>query len=232
MNRPATEPTTIGARDGYDRWSAFYDEDDNPLVGLEEPVFAELAGEVAGREVLDVGCGTGRHAIRLARAGARVTGIDFSPGMLARAAAKPGAEPVRFIEHDLHAALPFDGGSFDLVACCLALDHIADMHPLFAEMGRVCRTQGRIVVTTLHPAMSLRGVRARFNDPATGGKVMLDSPVHRVSDYINAAIGAGLRLDHISEHEPGDDLIRRLPRAEPYRGWPMLLAMRLAPPAR
>src|SRR5688572_13307737 len=91
----------LPTREGYDRWAPTYDTDGNPLVALEEPLVERLMGEVEGLDVLDVGCGTGRHAIRLAAAGARVRGIDFSEAMLDQARQKPGAERVEFRGHDL-----------------------------------------------------------------------------------------------------------------------------------
>ena len=72
-----------GVRGGYDRWSVVYDHDANPLPPLEEPLVHAALGKVFGRTVLDLGCGTGRHALWLAQAGASVTAVDFSEGMLA-----------------------------------------------------------------------------------------------------------------------------------------------------
>src|SRR5262245_47416832 len=108
-------------REGYDRWAAVYDHDANPLPALEEPYVREAAGEVRGLDVLDLGCGTGRHAAWLAMAGAKVTALDFSEGMLEKARAKPGNEGVRFVVHDLHSPLPFPNASFDLVISGLVL---------------------------------------------------------------------------------------------------------------
>src|SRR5690242_9664115 len=81
----------LPTREGYDQWAATYDSDGNPLIALEEPLVAELLGDVRRLRVLDVGCGTGRHALRLAQAGAYVTAIDFSAAMLEQAKRKPGA---------------------------------------------------------------------------------------------------------------------------------------------
>src|SRR3712207_887103 len=102
-------------RSGYDRWAAVYDHDANPLQALEGPVVREAIGNVRGLNALDMGCGTGRHALWLAAGGATVTAVDFSEGMLAEARGKPGAEAIRFIVHDLHLPLPFAAGQFDLV---------------------------------------------------------------------------------------------------------------------
>ena len=92
-----TERLVLPTQEGYDRWSEIYDDEDNSLVLLEEPHVDRLLNDVHGLSVLDVGCGTGRHAIRLALRGARVTAIDFSAGMLRKARQKPGAERVIFI---------------------------------------------------------------------------------------------------------------------------------------
>ena len=72
-------------RTGYDRWALVYDHDGNPLVALEEPFVRVAVGDVRGQAVLDLGCGTGRHTLWLAQAGATVTAVDFSEGMLAAA---------------------------------------------------------------------------------------------------------------------------------------------------
>ena len=188
-----------------------------------------LLGEVKGLTVLDVGCGTGRHAIRLAAAGAIVHALDFSAGMLEKARKKPGAAGVRFQVHDLAEPLPFPAGTFDRVLCGLVVDHIADLAGLFGEMLRVCRPTGCVVVTVMHPALMLRGVQARFNDPESGQVIRPASQAHELSDYILAAARAGCVFDHLSEHRVDDALAQRLERARRYLNWPMLFVMRLLP---
>ena len=83
------DPERLSVQEGYDRWSKVYDTDGNPLFVLEEPIVRDWLGNVAGRVVADVGCGTGRHAAWLADAGARVVAFDVSEGMMARAKARP-----------------------------------------------------------------------------------------------------------------------------------------------
>ena len=219
----------VPAREGYDRWAASYDTEGNPLLALEEPEVDRALGDVLGRDLLDVGCGTGRHAIRLALAGARVTAIDFSEPMLAKARAKPGAERVRFLLHDVAAPLPFADASFDRVLCALVLEHVADPRAFFAELGRVTRPDGRAVVTAMHPAMFLRGVSARFLDEASGELLRPRSYVLQLSDYVMGAQDAGLRILALSEHAADETLAARVPRAAKYVGWPMLLVMILTP---
>ena len=227
---PHTEPIDLlPTRDGYDRWAAIYDEDGNPLTALEEPWLDRLLGDVRGLAVADIGCGTGRHAIRLAVAGAVVQALDFSEVMLERARSKAGTSNIVFRVHDLAQPLPFADKTFDRVVCGLVIDHIADLGGLFREMHRVCRPSGFVVVSVMHPAMMLRGVQARFKDPATGRETRPASCPHQLSDYIMAAAQAGFAFDHLSEHAVDEALANQLERARKYLGWPMLFLMRLEP---
>ncbi len=224
---PALEVVPTEA--GYDRWAEIYDSEDNPLVLLERQHLGSMIGDVSGLGVADIGCGTGRHAVQLALAGARVMAVDFSEAMLARARAKTGAEAVTFLRHNLAKPLPLKSASFDRVLCCLVLDHIAELEKLFLELGRLCHKDGFVVVSVMHPAMSLRGVQARFTDPASGQRIGPRSHLHQMSDYVMAAVRAGLAIDHMSEHAVDARLAARCPRAEKYLDWPMLLLMRLLP---
>ncbi len=223
----APAPDIVATREGYDRWASIYDGEDNPLIALEEPQVDALLGPVHGLAVGDIGAGTGRHALRLAAAGARVTAVDFSAGMLTKARAKPGAERITFIAHDLQQPWPLADEAFDRVVCGLVLEHVANLDFFFGELGRVCRPDGLIVVSAMHPAMMLRGITARFTDPATGRETRPRSHDHQIGDFVMAAIQAGLHLDHLGEHAVDEALAGRMPRARKYLGWPMLLMMRL-----
>jgi len=224
------EPTVVPTREGYDRWSELYDDDGNPLIVLEEPHLARMLGDVKGLRVADVGTGTGRHAVRLARLGARVVALDFSEGMLAKARAKAGAQSVGFVRADCSVCLPLADARFDAVVCALLADHLASLPALFAELARICRPSGSVVLSSIHPALHLRGVRARFTDPSTGQKIYPAAHDHQVSDFVMAAVRAGLRFEEICELPCTDALAAAVPRAAQYLGWPMLLAMRLTRP--
>jgi ubiquinone/menaquinone biosynthesis C-methylase UbiE len=139
----------------YDRWSTVYDHDGNPLVALEEPVVRAMLDDlpaINGLSALDLGCGTGRHALHLAERGARVTALDFSEGMLEQARAKPGAERITFIHHDAAAnPLPFEPASFDLLVSALVLEHVPDLAHFFAQSKRVLKP-GALASPTPTPA--------------------------------------------------------------------------------
>jgi SAM-dependent methyltransferase len=231
-NSSAAPIELLSTKHGYDLWAAIYDTEDNPLIAIEEPWVDRLLGDVRGLSVADIGCGTGRHAIRLASAGAVVQALDFSAGMLERAQAKAQGLNINFRIHDLAEPLPFVNESFDRVICGLVIDHIADLTGLFREMHRICRPSGFVIVSVMHPAMMLRGVQARFHDPASGREIRPASCPHQLSDYIMAAVRAGFILDHLSEHMVDEALANRLERAQRYVGWPLLFLMRLGTGSR
>lgn len=228
MITQARSPGSSAIRDGYDRWSLVYDHDANPLPALEEPFVREQLGSVRGVAVLDLGCGTGRHSLWLASAGAVVTALDISKGMLAQARLKPGADAVQFVLHDLENRFPFENGSFDRVVSGLVLEHVKDLDHFFFEVRRVLRPEGRVVLTTMHPAMFLRGSQARFTDPDSGEIVQPGSYPHQISDFVMAALRNNLSLLHLGEHSANAEFASQYPRCEKYIGWPMLLVLGLA----
>jgi ubiquinone/menaquinone biosynthesis C-methylase UbiE len=214
-------------RQGYDRWAQVYDHDANPLPALEEPYMRQVIGDVRGLDVLDLGCGTGRHALWLAGDGAVVTAVDFSQGMLLEARRKPNAESIRFVVHDLLERLPFPEEAFDLVVSGLVLEHLQNLEHFFRETHRVLKPDGLAVISAMHPAMFLRGSQARFTDPATGEIVHPGSYAHRMGDIIMAAIRAGFRMEGIDEYTPDSGFAALYPRAEKYVGWPMLIILKM-----
>lgn len=106
---------------------------------------ADLLGPVDGLDALDVCTGTGILALELAARGARVTGIDFSPAMLARARYKLNGEPVKFLLADA-ARMDFPDQFFDVSTISMALHEmpLQVMHRVLAEMRRV--TRDRVLV--------------------------------------------------------------------------------------
>jgi ubiquinone/menaquinone biosynthesis C-methylase UbiE len=132
-------------------------------------------GDLRGRRVLDVGCGTGRLAAALAKeARAKVWGIDGSAEMVAVARETLPADVG--VRQGSAEALPFRDGWFDRVTMSLVL-HLLDRPTALAEARRVVRDDGRIAISTFHPDHfasywllpyfpSIRGIdEARFPTP-------------------------------------------------------------------
>ena len=225
-----TNRVDVDTRTGYDRWSAIYDKELNPLVLLEEPVVRAWLPDLADRRVADVGCGTGRHTVWLADAGASVDAFDFSLGMMAKARAKLTAHGVRFHEHALPDPIPAADGTFDVTLLALVADHLADLPASYRELARVTRPGGQVIVTVLHPAMNLLGLTARFTDPTDGREIRVAAFEHTYADYVMGVLRSGLLIEELVERKADAELAARTPRAKKYLGWPLLLAMRLRKP--
>jgi SAM-dependent methyltransferase len=137
----------------YDRFAEAYSaETENSLVNAyyERPAMLALAGDVAGRRILDAGCGAGPLAAALRDRGAIVTGIDASAGMLALARRRLGDDVALHLV-DLNDRLPFADGAFDDVVASLVLHYLEDWGPTLAEMRRVLRPGGRLIASVDHP---------------------------------------------------------------------------------
>ncbi|MFG3437423.1 class I SAM-dependent methyltransferase [Nonomuraea sp. NPDC047897] len=108
---------------------------------------ARVAAVRAGERVLDVGTGTGALAVRLARAGAEVTGVDLAPALVETARRLAGAEglPVRYEVGDAEA-LPYGDAAFDVVVSSVGSIFAPDHGAVARELARVCRPGGRLVL--------------------------------------------------------------------------------------
>jgi ubiquinone/menaquinone biosynthesis C-methylase UbiE len=109
-----------------------------------------------GRDVLEVGCGTGLVLQRIAGFARSARGIDLSPGMLERARAR-GLDVVLGSATEL----PFDAETFDVTCSFKVLAHIPDVHGVLSEMARVTRPGGYVLAEFYNP-WSVRGLVKRF----------------------------------------------------------------------
>jgi 2-polyprenyl-6-hydroxyphenyl methylase/3-demethylubiquinone-9 3-methyltransferase len=116
------------------------------------PVRARFVAErvkLAGSRVLDVGCGGGLLAETLARAGAKVTGIDLAPGMIEVAhlhAAEQGLE----IDYRGASAEEIGPGSFDVVTCMEMLEHVPEPARMTATLANLVRPGGAVFISTIN----------------------------------------------------------------------------------
>lgn len=179
---------------GYGLWSQTYDAPLR-LFPVEEPAVHALLGGLPPCRVLDAACGTGRHGAWLAGLGHDLVGVDASPAMLARARAKL---PQARFEHGDLTALPLPDASVDAALCALALVHLPDLRPALAELARVVRPGGRIVISDVHPFLTVLGWQAQFRT-AAGGTGFVRLHRHLPSSYAQAAVEAGLTVVNLFE---------------------------------
>jgi ubiquinone/menaquinone biosynthesis C-methylase UbiE len=146
-------PDAVGPHPQYDEFAdEFVDHASNSLYNAhyDRPTCLALLGDVAGKTVLDAACGPGLYAEELVARGADVIGFDQSPRMVERAGERVSAG--RFRVHDL--ADPLDwlpDDSVDLVLFALALEYVDDRTRALAELRRVLRPDGALVLSRMHP---------------------------------------------------------------------------------
>jgi SAM-dependent methyltransferase len=185
--------------------------------GLRE-ADAHLLGEVAGRRILEIGCGSAPCARWLRTAGAEVVALDLSAGMLARAAELNRATGVGvpLVQADA-GALPFADGSMDLACSAFGgLPFVADVGAVLREVARVLRPGGRFVASVNHPMRwpfpdspdpeDLRIVSSYFDrtpyvETDDAGRTVYVEHHRTVGDWVRAVVGAGLVLDDLLEPE-------------------------------
>ncbi len=118
---------------------------------LERPSMLRLLPDLAGLDVLDLGCGPGLYAQYLVEQGARVTAVDAFAEMVDLTQTRCGPE-VRAYVQDCAAGLPMEENqSYDLVVCPLMIHYLEDWHHLLADVNRVLRPGGEFIFSTHHP---------------------------------------------------------------------------------
>jgi SAM-dependent methyltransferase len=212
----------------FDEIAAVYDE--SLPAHVVEHYLAKRAAFVAelsaGGRVLDVGCGTGALAHRLAGRGYRVVGVDPSEGMLERLRAR--AREIAVVKAS-GTALPFGEDEFDLVLTVATLHHVAEpqaVRQTLGEMTRVSRSGGRILIWDHNPrnpywSSLMRRVPQDIGEErligeqeifdglrAAGARVVSSRQLGFVPDFVPSwAMGAAAGFERLAERTPG---LRRL----------------------
>jgi len=141
-------------------WDELHGDEGNEFHRrLIEPSVLQLLDLQAGESVLDIGCGNGVLARRLAALGASVTAVDFSEEFieLARHRGNAKGKAIEYLVCDATdeaALLELGMGRFDVVTCCMTLMDIPTTEPLFRAASRLLRKTGRFVFSTMHPAFN------------------------------------------------------------------------------
>jgi len=179
-----------------------------------------MIGDVAGLDVLDIGCGDGRLAIQMARAGARVVGLDPDAAMLRAAGDQAKAAGVRLDLIDGRVeALPLADQRFDVVTAVTVLCFVRDETLAWREMARVLRPGGRLVIGELG-RWSLWAARRRIRG-WLGSRLWRHAAFHSAADLRRAAEGAGLVVEEVRGavfHPPSATLARLTIAADGWLG--------------
>lgn len=204
MSRQPSRDLTAETRDIWDAKADFWDErmgEGNQfqqfLVG---PSTERLLALHAGERVLEIACGNGQMARRMAQLGATVVATDFSQRFVELAAARTReaglSDRVTFQQVDAtdETALRALGeGSFDAIVCNMALMDMTEVEPLFRAVAHLLTPAGRFVFSIPHPCFNSNGIRMALEEEDRGG-TLVETLAIKVVDYLDVppSKGAGM----------------------------------------
>ncbi len=217
---PAPTPPTLPSLEAYQRWAAAYPPHaHNALMQAEQAAMEQLLLPLAGKVVLDLACGTGRHGLLARDAGAQtVIGVDNSAAMLRQ-------NPLLLIALATTEAIPLSGESVDVVLCGLALGHLPQLKPSLVEISRVLKPGGYALISDFHPFIFLNGQRRTFTAP-DGMTFAVEHYAHLYADYHAGAQAADLSVEQVLEPRLGEDKTVRF-AGETVPGTPVVITYRL-----
>jgi ubiquinone/menaquinone biosynthesis C-methylase UbiE len=187
----------------YDKWAKWYDEDAefgvNPSTSMEGNSLLTLLRPSRRDSVLELGCGTGRLTIPIARKCRRIVAIDRSDSMLEVARAKSKeVSNIEFKKLDIaKRRLPFPSASFEKAISPLVLNHIENIRSLFKEISRVLKPRGIFVFDDIMPDSTYfkqkkeNELGVAFNQ---GKRVFYN---HSIDDYVHALHRADFQVEEI-----------------------------------
>jgi ubiquinone/menaquinone biosynthesis C-methylase UbiE len=206
---PSQRPDDIpvsATRDIWERiapwWDASLGEANEFQEKLIMPATDRLLGARPGEQILDVACGNGNYARRLARAGALVTAIDFSEQFLSLARARSEGMSIDYRlcdATDETALLALGAGRFDAAVCSMAMMDMPTIDPLLRAMRTLLKPAGRFVFSLSHPCFNSNRVRMTAELVNEDGQLRQEFGV-RVTEY--AEPSADLSSGILNQPEP------------------------------
>lgn len=187
----------------------------------DRPNTLKLLPDVAGTEILDAACGPGKYAEILMGMGAKVTGFDISPKMVAHAR-KRTSGPGHFFVHDLAYPLDmFEDRSFDHIICALAMHYLEDWTATVREFHRVLKPNGSLVISMEHPFFQylyfksnayfdVESVHATWS--GFGKPTEVYSYRRSLHDCITPLTETGFLIDRLIEPKPVAEFEKKDPR--------------------
>jgi len=210
------------------------EEGDLHRIVLLNPALFALLPDVRGLRVLDAGCGEGYLCRKLARLGARVTGVDYSEEMLAIAGERTDpALGIRYLHGNCEQMDFLDPGSFDLVVSNMMLMDLADHEAALASMHRALVEGGILVLSISHPCFIApdcgwvkddEGNKLHWKVDRYFAEGAYEQPVppdaeeglilfHRtLSTYLRTLLRTGFVLLDVIEPAPAEEMLTRYPR--------------------
>jgi SAM-dependent methyltransferase len=185
-------------------WSAAPFEHLEPDIAVMHDDLVRRLAPKAGDRWLDVGCGPGAVAMRAARAGAEVTGLDIAPGLIETARRRAGEEGLS-IAYDVGdaEALPYGDASFDVVSSSVGVIFAPDHRAAASQLARVTRPGGRLGVTAWRPDQGICAMLEIIGDYQPPPPEGAGSPFEWGSEeHVRELLGEAFELDFAEGDAP------------------------------
>jgi ubiquinone/menaquinone biosynthesis C-methylase UbiE len=197
-------------QEAYNQWAGSYNDVVNLTRDMELKAKKLMLENISFSNVLELGCGTGKNTEWLAQKANRVTAVDFSENMLAKARERVKADNVEFKQADINSAWDFATGPVGLITCSLVLEHIEHLKPVFKKASELLVQNGHFYIGELHPFKQYAGSKARFEKNEE--TIVLDCFTHHISEFISIALGKGFEVEQVTEYfdDPEDKQIPRI----------------------
>jgi ubiquinone/menaquinone biosynthesis C-methylase UbiE len=217
----------------YKIWSENYDKQPgNLMLDLDEKIFSDLIEQVDlnGKEVADIGCGTGRHWQKIyAKNPSAVIGFDISGAMLEQLKSKFPFANTQKTTDNLLASVP--DSSIDFIVSTLTIAHIKNIGEAIASWSRVLKNNGEILVTDFHPALLEKGGKRSFRHGSRS--LSVKNYTHPIGIIKKTFYDAGLILireeertvnEHVKSYYESKNA---LPVYERFKGLPVIYGLYL-----
>ncbi|MEZ4522181.1 MAG: class I SAM-dependent methyltransferase [Thermomicrobiales bacterium] len=191
---------TAPATESWDNLAEWWDDqigDGNPTQDLVvEPNTEKLLELKPGERVLDIACGAGRFARRMADAGAIVTAFDHAERFVNRARERSKGYEDRISYHvvnatDVDGMLALGAGEFDAAVCTMAIMDMAEITPLFSTLPKLLKPDGRFVFSITHPVFNTEDSRPTVERIAVGTD-MVNRYAVSVASYLETRMEKGI----------------------------------------
>jgi predicted TPR repeat methyltransferase len=194
----------------YNIWASQYDSNLNLTRDLDKKCTIETLKNLDFKNVLELGCGTGKNTEWLLNKAERIIGLDFSQEMLHKAKAKIFDKRVIFKKADLTKDWEIENNFVDLITASLTLEHIKNLGHIFSQANLKLKKNGLFFISELHPFKQYSGSKARYE--TENGIKELEVYIHDISEYMDTAKNNGFQLIELKEwfDESSENEIPRL----------------------
>ena len=181
----------------YNIWASQYDSNLNLTRDLDKKCTIKTLKNLDFKNVLELGCGTGKNTEWLLNKAERIIGLDFSQEMLNKAKAKIFDKRVLFKKADLTKDWEIENNFVDLITASLTLEHIENLDQIFSQANLKLKKNGLFFISELHPFKQYSGSKAKYE--TENGIKELEVYIHDISEYIDTAKNNGFKLIELKE---------------------------------